>query len=108
MIFEIISETIQEGMTEVGRRRREHEGKEGRGEEGGTACNGRNSCTDKNVRQLLLKMMTYAERYITIIVTTEFKFFHENLVKTEKYTLFKSQETIPSILKLRDILSTHF
>lgn len=108
MIFEIISEIIQEGKAEVRRRRGEHE-RSGRlwREDGGTACNRRNNSTHKNVSQAFMKI-TYSERYIKIIVSTVFKMSHGKSLKTEKYILFESHETSFSILKLRNILSTHF
>lgn len=61
---------------------------------------------DKTVSQSLLKI-TYAERYSKVIFTTVFKTFYGKFSKAEKYTLFESHETSFSILKLRNMLSTH-
>lgn len=54
----------------------------------GTACDRRNSSTDKNLSQPLLKTIVYAERYIKIIVTTVFKIVHNKLLKDRKVYTF--------------------
>lgn len=93
VIFEIISETIPEGRTEVQRRWSDHQ-REGRlwKEERGTTCDRRNSSTKKYMSQSLLKMMTYVERNIKIIVTTVFKIVHGKLLKKKKTT--KNQKSM--------------
>lgn len=87
MIFEIISEILQEGRTEV-QRRGDHERKGRLWREGGTAHDKRDSSTDKNLSQPLLKRMVCTERYIKIIVTTIFKIVHNKLLKKRKVYTF--------------------